>query len=140
MTGVQTCALPISFPRTDPVIITLITKGERCLLGRQAQWPPGMYSAIAGFVEPGETLEGAVRREAREETGIEVGAVRYVASQPWPFPASIMLGFAADALTTAIARIRSEAEDAVRGGAVHLILSDENVGPGRAPKIGRAHV
>jgi len=100
-----------TYPRTDPVIITLVTDGERCLLGRQAVWTPGMYSAIAGFVEPGETLENAVRREACEETGIEIGTVRYVASQPWPFPASIMLGFEAEALSSAISRNDGELED-----------------------------
>lgn len=100
-----------TFPRTDPVVITLIVDGERCLLGRQAAWPPGMYSAIAGFVEPGETLEAAVRREVEEETGITVGDVRYLGSQPWPFPASLMLGFHAEALTTAIRRKDKELED-----------------------------
>ena len=100
-----------TFPRTDPVVITLITDGERCLLGRQASWAPGIYSTIAGFVEPGETAEAAVRREAEEETGIEVGDVRYIASQPWPFPASLMFGFHADALTTAIRRNDDELED-----------------------------
>ncbi len=100
-----------TFPRTDPVVITLILDGERCLLGRQAAWPPGMYSAIAGFIEPGETIEAAVRREAEEETGIEVGDVRYLGSQPWPFPASLMLGFHATARTTAIRRKDNELED-----------------------------
>ena len=100
-----------TFPRTDPVVITLITHADKCLLGRQAIWPPGMYSCIAGFVEPGETIETAVRREAQEETGIDIGEVRYVASQPWPFPASIMLGFRAEALTTAIDRSDQELED-----------------------------
>ena len=100
-----------TFPRIDPVVITLIIDGERCLLGRQASWPPGMYSAIAGFVEPGETIEAAVRREAEEETGIEVGEVRYLGSQPWPFPASLMLGFHAAARTTAIRRKDNELED-----------------------------
>jgi NAD+ diphosphatase len=100
-----------TFPRTDPVVITLIIDGERCLLGRQAAWPPGMYSAIAGFIEPGETIEAAVRREAEEETGIEVGDVRYLGSQPWPFPASLMLGFHATARTTAIRRQDNELED-----------------------------
>ncbi len=100
-----------SFPRTDPVVITLITDGDRCLLGRQASWAPGIYSTIAGFVEPGETVEAAVRREAEEETGVEVGDVRYIASQPWPFPASLMFGFHADALTTAIRRKDNELED-----------------------------
>lgn len=80
------------FPRTDPVVIMLVTKGDRLLLGRSPGWPEGMYSTLAGFMEPGETVEAAVRREVAEETGIVVGAVRYVSSQPWPFPASLMLG------------------------------------------------
>ena len=93
------------------MVITLITDGARCLLGRQASWAPGVYSTIAGFIEPGETAEAAVRREAAEETGIEVGAVRYIASQPWPFPASLMLGFHAEALSTTIRRGDNELED-----------------------------
>ncbi len=80
------------FPRTDPVAIMLVTHGERVLLGRSPGWPERMYSLLAGFVEPGETLEAAVRRETLEEAGVRVGAVRYLASQPWPFPASLMLG------------------------------------------------
>jgi NAD+ diphosphatase len=81
-------------PRTDPVVIMLVSDGaERLLLGRQASWPTGRYSALAGFVSPGESLEEAVAREVREEAGIVVGTPRYVASQPWPFPASLMLGF-----------------------------------------------
>jgi NAD+ diphosphatase len=80
-------------PRTDPVVIMLITDGDRALLGRQPSWPAGRYSALAGFVEPGEALETAVAREVREEAGVEVRDVRYVASQPWPFPISLMLGF-----------------------------------------------
>jgi NAD+ diphosphatase len=82
-------------PRTDPVVIMLVTDGDRLLLGRQASWPSGRYSALAGFVEPGEALEEAVAREVREEAGVIVGRPRYVASQPWPFPASLMLGFTA---------------------------------------------
>jgi NAD+ diphosphatase len=82
-------------PRTDPVVIMLVTDGDRLLLGRQAAWPGGRYSALAGFVEPGEALEEAVAREVREEAGVIVGRPRYVASQPWPFPASLMLGFSA---------------------------------------------
>lgn len=82
-------------PRTDPVVIMLVTRGDRVLLGRQAAWPAGRYSALAGFVEPGEALEAAVAREVCEETGVEVSDVRYVASQPWPFPLSLMLGFEA---------------------------------------------
>jgi len=85
------------FPRTDSAIIVLIQAGEKCLLARQASWPPGRYSIIAGFVEPGESLEDAVKREVREETNIEVGAIHYQSSQPWPFPGSIMLGFMAEA-------------------------------------------
>lgn len=80
------------FPRTDPVVIMLITRGNSVLMGRSPGWPDGMYSLLAGFVEPGETLEAAVRREVWEEAGIKVGAVGYLASQPWPFPASLMMG------------------------------------------------
>jgi NAD+ diphosphatase len=83
-------------PRTDPVVIMLVTDGRRrLLLGRQAAWPTGRYSALAGFVAPGESLEEAVAREVREETGVIVGRPRYVDSQPWPFPSSLMLGFSA---------------------------------------------
>lgn len=90
------------FPRTDPVVIMLITRGNKVLMGRSPGWPEGMYSCLAGFVEPGETIEAAVRREVAEETGVSVGAVRYVASQPWPFPASLMMGFAGDATSEEI--------------------------------------
>jgi NAD+ diphosphatase len=82
-------------PRTDPVVIMLVTDGDRVMLGRQAAWPSGRYSALAGFVEPGEALEDAVAREIAEESGVTVGRPRYVSSQPWPFPASLMLGFTA---------------------------------------------
>jgi NAD+ diphosphatase len=85
------------FPRVDPAIIVLVADGNRCLLGRQSGWPEGRYSTIAGFVEAGESLEDAVRREVYEETNIRVGAVRYHSSQPWPFPSSLMLGFVAEA-------------------------------------------
>jgi NAD+ diphosphatase len=86
------------FPRTDPVVIVRVVDEEhdRLLLGRQGSWPEGRFSVLAGFVEPGETLEEAVRREVREESGVEVGAASYVASQPWPFPSSLMLGFHAE--------------------------------------------
>ncbi|HEX8103584.1 MAG TPA: NAD(+) diphosphatase [Solirubrobacteraceae bacterium] len=84
------------YPRTDPVVIMLVLDGEdRVLLGRQAAWPPGRYSALAGFVEPGESLEAAVEREVLEESGVRATGARYVSSQPWPFPASLMLGFVA---------------------------------------------
>jgi NAD+ diphosphatase len=101
------------FPRTDPVVIMLITRGNRVLVGRNANWPEGMYSLLAGFVEPGETLEAAVRREVFEEAGVRVGAVRYLASQPWPFPASLMFGCAGEALDEAIRLDPDELEDAV---------------------------
>jgi len=101
------------FPRTDPAVIMLVTNGESVLLGRNKNFPlPGMYSTLAGFVEPGESLEDAVAREVREETGIEVGAVHYHSSQPWPFPANIMLGFHAEARTTEITIDYGELEDA----------------------------
>jgi NAD+ diphosphatase len=87
------------FPRLDPAIIVLVSDGERALLGRQPSWPEGRYSTIAGFVEPGESLEDAVAREVREETGVAVDEVCYQSSQPWPFPASLMLGFRATAGT-----------------------------------------
>ena len=100
------------FPRTDPVVIMLAVDGERCLMGRQRRFPKGMYSALAGFVEPGETIEEAVRREIREESGIVSGAVRYVASQPWPFPSSLMVGCLARAQTTDVHVDAQELEDA----------------------------
>ena len=90
------------FPRVDPAIIVLVTHGEHCLLGRQAAWPPKRYATLAGFVEPGESLEAAVRREVLEETDVRVGRVEYQASQPWPFPSSLMLGFRAEAETSTI--------------------------------------
>ena len=100
------------FPRIDPAIIVLVTDGERALLGRQAPWPPGRYSTIAGFVEPGESLEDAVAREVREETSVEVADVEYHSSQPWPFPSSLMVGFRARAAATAVACPDGELEDA----------------------------
>ena len=100
------------FPRTDPVVIMLVESGERCLLGRQAGWPVPMYSALAGFIEAGESIEEAVRREVKEESGIEVSDVRYFASQPWPFPASLMIGCLARATTNEVTVDKSELEDA----------------------------
>ena len=100
------------FPRVDPAIIVLVEDGDRCLLGRQPSWPEGRYSTIAGFVEPGESLEDAVRREVYEETNIHVGEVRYHSSQPWPFPSSLMLGFTADASSADIELNDGELEDA----------------------------
>jgi NAD+ diphosphatase len=113
---VRVCTNPIcrheSFPRIDPAIIVLITDGERALLGRQAAWPVGRYSTIAGFVEPGESLEDAVAREVFEETGVQVDLIEYHSSQPWPFPSSLMLGFTAHAVTTEIHLRDQELEDA----------------------------
>ncbi len=100
------------FPRVDPAIIVLVSQGKRCLLGRQPGWPEGRYSTIAGFAEPGESLEDAVRREVYEETNIRVDQVRYHSSQPWPFPAAIMLGFLAEAVSTDIRLNDGELEDA----------------------------
>jgi len=99
------------FPRLDPAIIVLITDGERALLGRQASWPQGRYSTIAGFVEPGESLEDAVAREVFEETGVTVHEADYHSSQPWPFPASLMIGFTARASADAVPRADEELED-----------------------------
>jgi NAD+ diphosphatase len=100
------------FPRIDPAIIVLISDGERILLGRQATWPVGRYSTIAGFVEPGESLEDAVHREVLEETGVQVNAIEYHSSQPWPFPSSLMLGFSAQAVTRKVHLSDQELEDA----------------------------
>src|SRR5260370_17835344 len=96
------------FPRIDPAIIVLVSDGERALLGRQASWPPRRYSTIAGFVEPGESLEDAVAREVAEETGVAVSGARYHSSQPWPFPSSIMLAFKASAAAGTDARIAGD--------------------------------
>lgn len=101
------------FPRTDPVVIMLVLDGDRVLLGRHSSWSERMYSLLAGFMEPGETIEEAVRREVMEEAGIRVGEVRYVTSQPWPFPASLMIGCAGRAETTAITLDPHELEDAL---------------------------
>jgi NAD+ diphosphatase len=100
------------FPRTDPVVIMLVTRGNAVLMGRSPGWPEGMYSLLAGFVEPGETLEAAVRREVFEEAGVRLGCVEYLASQPWPFPASLMFGCRAEALTEEIVIDPAEIEAA----------------------------
>ncbi|WP_372886088.1 NAD(+) diphosphatase [Shimia sp.] len=101
------------FPRTDPVVIMLVTRGNRVLMGRSPGWPEGMYSLLAGFVEPGETLEAAVRREVGEEAGIAIGAVSYLASQPWAYPSSLMVGCRAEALSDEITVDPVELEDAI---------------------------
>ncbi|MDV7340729.1 NAD(+) diphosphatase [Terasakiella sp. A23] len=100
------------FPRTDPAVIMLIHHGDKCLLGHHNRLKEGMYSTLAGFVEPGETLEDAVRREVMEEAGIKVGKVTYAGSQPWPFPTALMVGFYGEAETTDISFLDDELEDA----------------------------
>ena len=102
----------IHFCRTDPVVIMLVTSGNSVLLGRAHGWPDRMHSLLAGYMEPGETIEAAVRRETFEETGIKVGRVAYVASQPWPFPSSLMIGCIGSAESTEIALDRNELEGA----------------------------
>lgn len=99
------------FPRTDPVAIVAVKAGEQFLLGRQPSFAPGMYSALAGFIEPGESIEEAARREILEESGVRLGAVRYVASQPWPFPASLMIGLVAEAVSMDLKVEEAELED-----------------------------
>ncbi|HEX7813964.1 NAD(+) diphosphatase [Dyella sp.] len=100
------------FPRTDAAIIVIVEHEGACLLGRQAGWPPGRYSTLAGFIEPGESLEDAVRREVAEESGVIVGEVHYHSSQPWPMPASLMVGFTAKAIDPTIRLRDRELEDA----------------------------
>ncbi|RBI86299.1 NAD(+) diphosphatase [Rhodosalinus halophilus] len=125
------------FPRTDPVVIMLVTRGERVLLGRSPGWPERMFSLLAGFVEPGETVEAAVRREVAEEAGIAVGRVGYLASQPWPFPASLMLGCHGEALSDAITLDPAELEDAVWVGRSEMLEVFAGAHPRiRAPRPG----
>ena len=116
-----------SFPRLDPAVIVLTHSENRCLLGRQPSWPESRFSTIAGFVEPGESLEDAVRREVLEETNVRVGRCQYIASQPWPFPASLMIGFHATATSEEIhlndaelAEARWVSRPAIAAGAVVL--------------------
>lgn len=100
------------FPRTDPVVIMVVRHEGSILLGRQKSWKPGMYSALAGFVEPGETIEDAARREVFEEAGVRVGPVRYVSSQPWPFLSNLMIGLIGEAASSEIRLDHNELEDA----------------------------
>ena len=116
-------------PRTDPVVIMLVTHEDRVLLGRQPSWPPGRYSALAGFVEHGESLEEAVAREVREEAGVEVGPPAYVASQPWPFPTSLMIGFVAPWRSGEPRRIDDELEDLRWFSAAEVVAAGREDGP-----------
>lgn len=125
------------FPRTDPVVIMLVTHGNDLLLGRSPGWPEGMYSLLAGFMEPGETVEAAVRREVFEETRVAIGRVRYLASQPWPFPSSLMIGCHAQATSRDIDIDRLEIESALwmRREEILDILANPHSGL-RAPRSG----
>ncbi|MEM7565714.1 MAG: NAD(+) diphosphatase [Pseudomonadota bacterium] len=131
-----------AFPRTDPVVIMMITHegpdGPRALVGRQPRFPPGNYSCLAGFLEPGETVEAAVRREVAEEAGITVGAVRYHASQPWPLPHSLMLGCYGEALTDTIVPDEEELEDVrwVTRDELHAMREDRHPEGMRTPPAG----
>jgi NAD+ diphosphatase len=130
------------FPRTDPVVIMLAIDGDQCLLGRQSRFAPGMWSCLAGFVEPGESLEEAVRRETREETGIECGRVGYFASQPWPFPMSLMIGCYAQALSTDLVIDHSELEAARwfdRASVAKMLVKQHPDGISAPPPVAIAH-
>jgi NAD+ diphosphatase len=129
------------FPRTDPVVIMLITHGNDTLIGRNAAWPEGMYSCLAGFMEPGETIEAAVRREVFEETRVTVGPVTYRSSQPWPFPASLMIGCHGQALSRDITLDPVELQDAFwisRERLMHGLAGlDSQIKPSRPGTIAR---
>lgn len=130
------------FPRTDPVVIMLASDGERCLLGRSPRFVPTMWSCLAGYVEPGESIEDAVRRETREEAGITCGRVAYFASQPWPFPTSLMIGCHAEALTRDILVDREELEDArwfTRGEVETMLMRKHSQGLTTPPPVAIAH-
>jgi NAD+ diphosphatase len=130
------------FPRTDPVAIMLAVQGERCLLGRQPRFPPGMYSCLAGFIEPGESLEDAVRRELFEEAGIATGHVTYLAAQPWPFPSSLMIGCLAQATSEALVVDFNELEDArwfSRAEVLAILAGSHPAGLTCPPAIAIAH-
>ena len=124
------------FPRTDPVVIMLVIHGDHCLLGRQARFAPGMYSALAGFLEPGETIEEAVRREVMEEAGVRIGRVTYMASQPWPFPTTLMIGCIAEALTEEVIVDYAELEDArwfTRAEVQEMVAGGQDPGSANGP-------
>jgi NAD+ diphosphatase len=128
------------FPRTDPVVIMLPVHGEACLLGRQAGWPEGMMSALAGFMEPGESIEEAVARELQEEAGLEISSVRYIGAQPWPFPGSLMIGCIAEASNREISVDEIELEEARWVSRSDIISSMAGQGPlGAPPPMAIAH-
>jgi NAD+ diphosphatase len=130
------------FPRTDPVAIMLAVTRDRCLMGRGPHFVPGMYSALAGFIEPGETIEGAVRREVFEESGIRLGRVIYHASQPWPFPYSLMIGCFGEALNEDISFDGAELEDCrwfTRGEVRAILGGDKSSGIFVPPAAAIAH-
>lgn len=117
------------FPRTDPVVIMLILNGNDVLLGRSPGWPEGMYSLLAGFMEPGESIEAAVRREVKEEASVEVGAVDYLASQPWPFPSSLMIGCRGIATSRDITIDPKELDDAIWVSREEVLASFHETSP-----------
>jgi NAD+ diphosphatase len=130
------------FPRTDPVVIMLAIDGDNCLLGRSPRFVPTMWSCLAGFVEPGESIEDAVHRETREEAGISCGRVRYFRSQPWPFPTSLMIGCHAEALSRTIVVDRAELEDARwfnKDEVVAMLLRKHPQGLTTPPPVAIAH-
>ena len=130
------------FPRTDPVVIMLAVRGDQCLLGRQSRFGTGMWSCLAGFVEPGETIEEAARRETLEEAGILCGRVRYFASQPWPFPSSLMIGCHAEAISSEIKVDYDELEDArwfTREDAAAMLMRRHEGGLSTPPPVAIAH-
>jgi NAD+ diphosphatase len=130
------------FPRTDPVVIMLAIDGERCLLGRSPRFVPTMWSCVAGFIEPGESIEDAVHRETREEAGISCGRVTYFRSQPWPFPTSLMIGCHAEALTRDIVVDHEELEDARwfnKDEVVSMLMRKHSQGLTTPPPVAIAH-
>ncbi len=130
------------FPRTDPVAIMLATRGDRCLLGRSGRFAPTMWSCLAGFIEPGESIEDAVRREVLEESGVKCGRVSYLFSQPWPFPSSLMIGCHAEAISEELTIDREELEDArwfSRDECAAMLLRRHPEGLTTPPPVAIAH-
>lgn len=129
------------FPRVNPVVIMLITEGERCLLGRGPDWPDGFYSALAGFVSPGESIEEACAREVHEEVGIRVKNIEYVFSQPWPFPSQLMLGLICEAESSKITVNKTELDDAkwVSKDEMRAVFDKTGDAFTRPPRITIAH-